>query len=145
MDEQEYKSEKPLIDTSLDADTKIDRWTCISPIIINYYPLILIYQTLSWWSWSSSQSLCYRWLISFHHDRLTELITKLKSRVETLDHHFEHQLSSVEDHIKNLLGKLNEREDKSEKRIKELEEIVKRVLLHTLKLSQHYTDDYVMF
>ena len=29
MDEREYKSEKPLIDTSLDADTKIDRWTYI--------------------------------------------------------------------------------------------------------------------
>jgi len=33
----------------------------------------------------------------------------------------------VEDHIKNLLGKLNEREDKSEERIKELEEVVKKV------------------
>ena len=58
---------------------------------------------------------------------MTEHISNLKSRVETLDHHFEHQLSSVEDHIKSLLGKLNEREDLTEDRIDELEAMVKKV------------------
>jgi len=59
-------------------------------------------------------------------DKLLEHFTKLLTTVETLDHHIEHQLTSVDDHIKNLLNKITEREDKSEGRIAELESIVKK-------------------
>ena len=60
--------------------------------------------------------------------RLLDHFTKLLTTVETLDHHVEHQLTAVDDHIKNLLNKISEREDKSEGRIAELESIVKKVL-----------------
>ena len=60
--------------------------------------------------------------------RLLDHFTKLLTTVETLDHHVEHQLTAVDDHIKNLLHKISEREDKSEGRIAQLESIVKKVL-----------------
>jgi len=59
-------------------------------------------------------------------DQLLDHFTKLLTTVETLDHHVEHQLTAVDDHIKNLLHKISEREDKSEGRIAQLESIVKK-------------------
>jgi len=58
---------------------------------------------------------------------MSEVINKLIATVETQDHHVEHELAAVEDHIKNLLGKVKEREDKSEGRIENLEALVKKV------------------
>lgn len=60
-------------------------------------------------------------------NRLVEVTNKLIDAHETLDHHVEHQLASVTDHIKNLIGKLEKREDKSETRLTNLEEIIKKV------------------
>lgn len=47
------------------------------------------------------------------------------SKHETLDHHVEHELASVYDHIKSLIGKLEKREDKSESRLEQLESLIK--------------------
>jgi len=45
MEEQEYKSDGPLIDASLDADTKIDMWakknTC-SVLVLLYLSFLII-------------------------------------------------------------------------------------------------------
>lgn len=46
---------------------------------------------------------------------------------ETLEHHVEHQFASVSDNIKNLIGKLEKREDKSESRLENLEALIKQV------------------
>jgi mannose-binding lectin 2 len=59
-------------------------------------------------------------------NRLVDVTNKLIDAHETLDHHVEHQLASVVDHIKNLIGKLEKREDKSETRLTNLEEIIKK-------------------
>jgi mannose-binding lectin 2 len=60
-------------------------------------------------------------------NRLVEVTNKLIDAHETLDHHVEHQLASVVDHIKNLISKLEKREDKSETRLTNLEDIIKKV------------------
>lgn len=60
-------------------------------------------------------------------NRLVEVTNKLIDAHETLDHHVEHQLASVVDHIKNLISKLEKREDKSETRLTNLEAIIKKV------------------
>ncbi len=46
---------------------------------------------------------------------------------DTLDHHVEHQLAAVMDHIKNLIGKLEKREDNAESRIENIEKLIKQV------------------
>lgn len=61
-------------------------------------------------------------------NRLVEVTNKLIDAHETLDHHVEHQMASVVDHIKNLIGKLEKREEKSENRLTNLEDIIKKVL-----------------
>lgn len=67
-------------------------------------------------------------LTSPHSSRsMSEVINKLIATVETQDHHVEHELAAVEDHIKNLLNKVKDREDKSEGRIENLEALVKKV------------------
>jgi hypothetical protein len=40
-----------------------------------------------------------------------------------LDHHVEHALAQVDDHISNMIGKIEKREDKSEGRIGEIETV----------------------
>lgn len=60
-------------------------------------------------------------------NRLVDVTNKLIDAHETLDHHVEHQLASVVDHIKNLISKLEKREDKSETRLTNLEAIIKKV------------------
>ena len=51
----------------------------------------------------------------------------------TLDHHVEHSLVSVDDHLSNMIGKLNKREDKAEDRIGSLEAEVKKQLDENLE------------
>lgn len=66
------------------------------------------------------------------------MINKIIDAHETLDHHVEHQFASVYDHIKNLIGKLEKREDKSETRLENLENIIKKV-------NDNYFIEYVVF
>jgi flagellar capping protein FliD len=54
-------------------------------------------------------------------------VNKLIAAQETLDHHLEHQIASITDHIKNLIGKIEKREDKSETRLENLENLIKQV------------------
>ena len=58
---------------------------------------------------------------------MSDVVNKLIATLETQDHHVEHELAAVKDHINNLLGKINSREDKSEMRIENLESLVKKV------------------
>jgi hypothetical protein len=60
---------------------------------------------------------------------LEEVLNKVITEHETLNHHVEHQVASIMDHIKNLIGKLEKREDKSEVRIEHLETLIKEVSL----------------
>jgi hypothetical protein len=75
-------------------------------------------------------------------ERLTDVVNKLIDAHETLDHHVEHQLASVVDHIKNLLSKLEKREDTSENRLQNLENMVKKVRIvlpgYSRDISRHY-------
>ncbi len=57
------------------------------------------------------------------------MVNKLIATLETQDHHVEHEMAAVKDHINNLLAKINSREDKSEMRIENLEALVKKVCL----------------
>lgn len=50
-------------------------------------------------------------------------INELMNKGEYLDHHVEHALASINDHIANMVGKLEKREDKSESRIGDLESV----------------------
>lgn len=66
------------------------------------------------------------WSSDSKFERVVEVINKLIDAHETLDHHVEHQLASVVDHIKNLISKLEKREDNSESRLTNLEAIIKK-------------------
>lgn len=66
-------------------------------------------------------------------------MNKLLGTLEVQDHHVEHQLAAVQDHIKNLIGKIQAREDKSETRIENLEGLVKKVRI----VSYLYVRAYV--
>eukprot|EP01034_Spumella_vulgaris_P031490 gene31490-38894_t len=59
-------------------------------------------------------------------------VNDLLKKFETLDHHIEHEFASVADNIKNLIGKLEKREDKSESRIENLEGLIKQSVDSTL-------------
>lgn len=58
--------------------------------------------------------------------QLEEVVNKIISSHETLNHHVEHEFAAVMDHIKNLIGKLEKREDKSESRLEVLEKLIKQ-------------------
>lgn len=55
--------------------------------------------------------------------RMEIAINSLMEKGEFLDHHVEHALASIDDHIANMIGKLEKREDKSESRIGDLESV----------------------
>lgn len=57
-------------------------------------------------------------------DHANEVLTKL----DFMDHHVEHELVAVNDHIESMLGKMKKREDVAEGRIDNLEETVRKVL-----------------
>mmetsp|Transcript_21464 Transcript_21464/g.48610 ORF Transcript_21464/g.48610 Transcript_21464/m.48610 type:complete len:430 (-) Transcript_21464:197-1486(-) len=58
--------------------------------------------------------------------KLATEVNKALEQLQTLDHHLEHELAAVQDHIKNLLGKMAAREDRAEDRIADLEGMVKK-------------------
>lgn len=62
-------------------------------------------------------------------------MNKLVGSLDVQDHHVEHQLAAVQDHIKNLIGKIQAREDKSESRIENLEALVKKVRIINVLLA----------
>lgn len=47
--------------------------------------------------------------------------------MDTMDHHVEHKLVDVYDHIKSIVGKLEHKEEDSEERIALLETLVQKV------------------
>jgi hypothetical protein len=55
--------------------------------------------------------------------RIEAAINDLMGKGEFLDHHVEHALASIDDHIANMIAKLEKREDKSESRIGDLESV----------------------
>lgn len=61
-------------------------------------------------------------------------INSLMEKGEFLDHHVEHALASIDDHIANMIGKLEKREDKSESRIGDLES-VSFIFLHSYHIT----------
>ena len=71
-------------------------------------------------------SICFLFFICFSFNRLTKVVNKIIDKFEFLDHKTEHDLFAVNDHIKNLIGKLEKREAKSESRLDDIEEVVKR-------------------
>eukprot|EP00601_Ochromonadales_sp_CCMP2298_P032910 CAMPEP_0173357114 /NCGR_PEP_ID=MMETSP1144-20121109/18690_1 /TAXON_ID=483371 /ORGANISM="non described non described, Strain CCMP2298" /LENGTH=395 /DNA_ID=CAMNT_0014305997 /DNA_START=66 /DNA_END=1254 /DNA_ORIENTATION=- len=58
--------------------------------------------------------------------KASDEVNKALEQLQTLDHHLEHELAAVQDHIKNLLGKMAAREDRAEDRIADLEGMVKK-------------------
>lgn len=65
--------------------------------------------------------------------RLEAAFNELLEKHQKLDHHVEHEFVSVEDHLSNMVTKLEQREDKSEGRILNLEEEVKKQLDENLE------------
>lgn len=63
---------------------------------------------------------------------LEKSVNDLMKLHETLDHHVEHEFAAVADNIKNLIGKLEKREDKSESRLENLEALIKQAVDGTL-------------
>ncbi len=61
------------------------------------------------------------------HVRIEQALNFIMEDHDTLDHHVEHQLAAVMDHIKNLIGKLEKREDNAESRIENIEKLIKQV------------------
>jgi len=58
--------------------------------------------------------------------RLEDTLDKILVRLNTLDHHLEHEFASVDDHIKVMGGKLEAREATAETRIESLEGVIKK-------------------
>lgn len=54
---------------------------------------------------------------------IEEQLNDMVGQYQKLDHHVEHALASVQDHIANMISKLEKREDKSEGRIEDLESV----------------------
>eukprot|EP00633_Aureoumbra_lagunensis_P001855 CAMPEP_0197295658 /NCGR_PEP_ID=MMETSP0890-20130614/36160_1 /TAXON_ID=44058 ORGANISM="Aureoumbra lagunensis, Strain CCMP1510" /NCGR_SAMPLE_ID=MMETSP0890 /ASSEMBLY_ACC=CAM_ASM_000533 /LENGTH=268 /DNA_ID=CAMNT_0042771763 /DNA_START=453 /DNA_END=1256 /DNA_ORIENTATION=- len=57
-------------------------------------------------------------------DRIEQMINNLLSKFDYLEHHVEHELVSVDDHVRVTLDKLSKQEQNSEKRIEQLEKQV---------------------
>lgn len=60
-----------------------------------------------------------------HLPRIENAINDIMAKLDLLDHHLEHELAAVNDHINSLLGKIEKREDKSELRIDSIEAVRK--------------------
>lgn len=65
--------------------------------------------------------------------RLETAVNEMLEKHNKLDHHVEHSLVSVDDHLSNMIGKLEKREDKAEDRIGSLEAEVKKQLDENLE------------
>jgi hypothetical protein len=59
--------------------------------------------------------------------RIEQALNFIMEDHDTLDHHVEHQLAAVMDHIKSLIGKIEKREDNAENRIENIEKLIKQV------------------
>ncbi len=54
----------------------------------------------------------------FERKDLPDKLIAFHKKLEHLDHHLEHQLEAIEDHMKNMIGKLQKQEEGVEDRIK---------------------------
>lgn len=54
-------------------------------------------------------------------ERLEDVVSEMKEKLDYLHHHFEHELAAVEDHMKVTVGKLDAKEDVAEARIAAIE------------------------
>lgn len=66
--------------------------------------------------------------------RLENAINDILVKLDFFDHHTEHEFASVNDHILNMLGKIEKREDKSETRIDTIEENIRNNVEGALKM-----------
>lgn len=66
-------------------------------------------------------------------ERLEAAVNDVLEKYQKLDHHVEHEFVSVDDHLTNMISKLEKREDKSEDRIGSLEAEVKKQLDENLE------------
>ena len=55
--------------------------------------------------------------------RLEEAANSILEKFEYNDHHLEHELVSVDDHLKTMVGKLETKEENAEARIAEIEKV----------------------
>jgi lectin, mannose-binding 2 len=55
--------------------------------------------------------------------RLEEAMNTLLEKMEYNEHHLEHELVSIDDHLKSMVGKLEKKEDESESRIEVIEQV----------------------
>lgn len=55
--------------------------------------------------------------------RLEEAMNTLLEKMEYNDHHLEHELVSIDDHLKSMVGKLEKKEDESQSRIGVIEQV----------------------
>uniref|UniRef100_A0A7S0XEJ2 L-type lectin-like domain-containing protein n=1 Tax=Chromulina nebulosa TaxID=96789 RepID=A0A7S0XEJ2_9STRA len=58
--------------------------------------------------------------------RLEETMNDVLSKFNVLDHHIEHEFVAANDHIDNMIAKLNSKEESAETRIEDLETLVKK-------------------
>lgn len=56
--------------------------------------------------------------------RVEESINDIMKSMDVLDHHIEHELESVKDHITNMLAKLESREDTTEQRVDNIADLI---------------------
>eukprot|EP01035_Chromulina_nebulosa_P019165 gene19165-25009_t len=58
--------------------------------------------------------------------RLEETMNDVLTKFNVLDHHIEHEFVAANDHIDNMIAKLNSKEESAETRIEDLESLVKK-------------------
>jgi mannose-binding lectin 2 len=64
--------------------------------------------------------------------RLEEAVNNILEKLEYNDHHLEHELVSVDDHLKAMIGKLESKEDNSASRIADIEKVsIRYTILYT--------------
>lgn len=63
----------------------------------------------------------------FRIGRMEDAVNSLYEKIDFYDHHVEHELTAIFDHIESVTNKLKQREDTADTRIDGLEELVSSV------------------
>jgi chromosome segregation ATPase len=74
---------------------------------------------------------------------LEEAADQLFGYKETMDHHLEHELASVNDHIETLINKVSKREDVAEERLKQLEDAIKRDVDSSMNTRMNFVERHI--